>query len=54
MADTENCGGWISATIDNPGFKAVTYLFYKGDDTGSATDWYHNGASSQDFTLQAG
>ena len=38
MADTENCGGWISATIDNPGFKAVTYLFYKGDDTGSATD----------------
>lgn len=54
MADTENYGGWISATIDNPGFKAVTYLFYKGDDTGSATDWYHNGASSQDFTLQAG
>lgn len=54
MADTENCGGWISATIDNPELKAVTYLFYKGDDTGSATDWYHNGASSQDFTLQAG
>lgn len=54
MADTENCGGWISATIDNPGFKTVTYLFYKSDDTGSATDWYHNGASSQDFTLQAG
>lgn len=54
MADTKNCSGWISATIDNPGLKAVTYLFYKGDDNGSATDWYHNGASSQDFTLQAG
>ena len=56
MADTENCGGWISATIDNPGLGTATYLFYKGDDTSSATGWYHNGgASSQEnFTLQAG
>lgn len=56
MADAKNCSGWISVTIDNPGLKTATYLFYKGDDTGSATGWYHNGgASSQEnFTLQAG
>lgn len=56
MTDTKNCSGWISATIDNPGLKTATYLFYKGDDTSSATGWYHNGgASSQEnFTLQAG
>lgn len=55
MKSAENCSGWVSVTIDNPGLQAATYLFYKGDNPSSAT-WYHNGsASSQtNFSLPAG
>ena len=56
MKSAENCSGWVSATIDNPDLKTATYLFYKGDNLSSATDWYHNGSagSQTNFTLQAG
>lgn len=56
MESTENCSGWVSATIDNAGLKAATYLFYKGDSPSSATGWYHSGSANgqTNFSLPAG
>ena len=49
-SNATNCSGWLSVTIDNPGLKAVEFLFYQGD------SWYHSGSasSSSNFTLSAG
>lgn len=50
LSNATNCSGWLSVTIDNPGLKAVEFLFYQGD------SWYHSGSasSSSNFTLSAG
>lgn len=50
LSNVTNCSGWLSVTIDNPGLKAVEFLFYQGD------SWYHSGSasSSSNFTLSAG
>lgn len=50
LSNATNCSGWLSVTIDNPGLKAVEFLFYQNN------SWYHNsGANSQEnFMLQAG
>ena len=50
LSNATNCSGWPSVTIDNPGLKAVEFLFYQGD------SWYHSGSasSSSNFTLSAG
>ena len=50
LSNATNCSGWRSVTIDNPGLKAVEFLFYQGD------SWYHSGSasSSSNFTLSAG
>lgn len=50
LSNATNCSGWLSVTIDNPGLKAVEFLFYQNN------SWYHkDGASSQEnFMLQAG
>lgn len=50
LSNATNCSGWLSFTIDNPGLKAVEFLFYQGD------SWYHSGSasSSSNFTLSAG
>lgn len=50
LPNVTNCSGWLSVTIDNPGLKAVEFLFYQGD------SWYHSGSasSSSNFTLSAG
>lgn len=50
LFNVTNCSGWLSVTIDNPGLKAVEFLFYQGD------SWYHSGSasSSSNFTLSAG
>lgn len=49
LSNVTNCSGWLSVTIDNPGLKAVEFLFYQGD------SWYHSGSasSSSNFTLSA-
>lgn len=50
LSNVTNCSGWLSVTIDNPGLKAVEFLFYQGN------SWYHSGSasSSSNFTLSAG
>lgn len=50
LSNVTNCSGWLSVTIDNPGLKAVEFLFYQGD------SWYHSdsASSSSNFTLSAG
>lgn len=50
LSNVTNCSGWLSVTIDNPGLKAVEFLFYQGD------SWYHSGSASSgsNFTLSAG
>ena len=50
LTNVTNCSGWLSVTIDNPGLKAVEFLFYQGN------SWYHSGSasSSSNFTLSAG
>ena len=50
LSNATNCSGWLSVTIDNPGLKAVEFLFYQGN------SWYHSGSasSSSNFTLSAG
>ncbi|MDB1439430.1 SpaA isopeptide-forming pilin-related protein [Bifidobacterium adolescentis] len=50
LPNVTNCSGWLSVTIDNPGLKAVEFLFYQGN------SWYHSGSasSSSNFTLSAG
>lgn len=50
LSNATNCSGWLSVTIDNPGLKAVEFLFYQGD------SWYHSdsASSSSNFTLSAG
>lgn len=50
LSNVTNCSGWLSVTIDNPGLKAVEFLFYQGD------SWYHSGSasSSSNFILSAG
>lgn len=50
LSNATNCSGWLSVTIDNPGLKAVEFLFYQGD------SWYHSGSASSgsNFTLSAG
>lgn len=50
LSNATNCSGWLSATIDNPGLKAVEFLFYQGG------SWYHSGSasSSSNFTLLPG
>ena len=40
MTTAKGCSDWLTATIENPDLKAVTYLFYQGD------NWYHQGNSS--------
>ena len=40
MTTASGCSNWLTATIDNPNLKAVTYLFYQGN------NWYHQGSSS--------
>ena len=50
LSNATNCSGWLSVTIDNPGLKAVEFLFYQG------SSWYHSGGanSSMNFNLSAG
>lgn len=50
LSNASNCSGWLSATINNPGLKAVEFLFYQNN------SWYHNGGanSQENFMLQAG
>lgn len=50
LVNASNCSGWLSATINNPGLKAVEFLFYQGD------SWYHNGSagSQTNFNLHPG
>lgn len=50
LSNVTNCSGWLSVTIDNPGLKAVEFLFYQNN------SWYHNGGanSQENFMLQAG
>lgn len=50
LSNVTNCSGWLSVTIDNPGLKAVEFLFYQGD------SWYHSDSASSgsNFTLSAG
>lgn len=50
LSNATNCSGWLSVTIDNPGLKAVEFLFYQNN------SWYHNGGanSQENFMLQAG
>lgn len=50
MITAEGCTGYLTATIDNPELKAVTYLFYKG--AGGSGDWYHN-SSTDNFATDA-
>lgn len=40
MTTAKGCSDWLTATIENPDLKAVTYLFHQGD------NWYHQGNSS--------
>ena len=40
MTTAKGCSDWLTATIENPDLKAVTYLFRQGD------NWYHQGNSS--------
>lgn len=40
MTTAKGCSDWLTATIENPDLKAVTYLFYQG------ANWYHQGNSS--------
>ena len=50
LSNATNCSGWLSVTIDNPGLKAVEFLFYQG------SSWYHSGSanSSTNFSLLEG
>lgn len=50
LSNATNCSGWLSVTIDNPGLKAVEFLFYQG------SSWYHSGDanSSMNFSLSEG
>lgn len=50
LSNATNCSGWLSVMIDNPGLKAVEFLFYQG------SSWYHSGGanSSMNFNLSAG
>lgn len=50
LSNATNCSGWLSVTIENPGLKAVEFLFYQGG------SWYHSGSASSNlnFTLSAG
>ena len=45
LSNATNCSGWLSVTIDNPGLKAVEFLFYQGD------SWYHSGSASSSSNL---
>lgn len=48
MTTASGCSNWLTATIDNPDLKAVTYLFYQG------SNWYHQGSSTTaNFTTAA-
>lgn len=40
MTTAKGCSDWLTATIENPDLKAVTYLFHQGG------NWYHQGNSS--------
>lgn len=40
MTTAGGCSDWLTATIENPDLKAVTYLFHQDD------NWYHQGNSS--------
>lgn len=40
MTTAKGCSDWLTATIENPDLKAVTYLFHQGN------NWYHQGNSS--------
>lgn len=40
MTTAKGCSDWLTATIENPNLKAVTYLFHQGN------NWYHQGNSS--------
>ena len=40
MTTAKGCSDWLTATIENPELKAVTYLFHQGN------NWYHQGNSS--------
>lgn len=49
MTSAEGCSDWLSATIENPDLKAVTYLFYQDG------NWYHQGNSTTaNFVTTAG
>lgn len=49
MTSAGGCSDWLSATIENPDLKAVTYLFYQDD------NWYHQGNSTTaNFVTTAG
>lgn len=49
MTSAGGCSDWLSATIENPDLKAVTYLFYQDN------NWYHQGNSTTaNFVTTAG
>lgn len=49
MTSAGGCSDWLSATIENPDLKAVTYLFYQDG------NWYHQGNSTTaNFVTTAG